>query len=320
MNEAFAFNLNHLRYFYEVARAGNMRRAAVRLGISQPALSKQIQALEDAIGLRLFYRSSRGLQPTPDGEVVFSHCERVFGHLRDLEEAIEALRSGSAGRVTVGAIYSIAVHLLPEYIRRYHELHPKVRFKLLTSRSASVLQGLREHRVDVGFIAGEPDDDAFTATPIGDNPLVVVAGPSHPFVAEQLERGGPLPVQRLHRADMVAFDDEAPTRRLTERYLDGLDVEPRVLAESPSLEAIKQLVRENVGFAVLPRHCLNEELAAGTLRVVDVSDFHLNRLLFVVHLTRPPLPPAVKRFVDLIPRFDPSSTLARALGGYGAQA
>jgi len=301
MNEAFAFNLNHLRYFYEVARAGNMRRAAARIGISQPALSKQIQALEEAIGLQLFFRSSRGLTPTPDGDAVFAHCERIFGHLRDLEEAVESLRTGSAGRVTVGAIYSVAVHLLPEYVRAYHDRHPKVRFKLVTAHSNNVLSAIREHRVDVGFVAGDPDDESLTATPIRDNPLVVVVGQKHPF-AEVQRSGKPLDVSLLNKADMVAFDEEAPTRRLTDRYLDTLDVEPRILAESPTIDSIKRLVREHVGFAVLPRHCVDDELDAGQLIAIDVEGWKLERVLYAVHLARPALPPAVQQFVDLIPR------------------
>ena len=316
MNEAFAFNLNHLRYFYEVARAGNMRRAAGRIGISQPALSKQIQALEEAIGLQLFYRSSRGLQPTPDGEVVFLHCERVFGHLRDLEEAIEALRTGSAGRVTVGAIYSIAEYLLPEYIRRYHDTYPRVRFKLVTSRSGQVLQALREHRVDVGFVAGRPDDENFISAPIRDNPLVVVVSPGHPFATCD----GQLPIERLHKSDMVAFDDEAPTRHVTDRYLNDHDAEPRILAESPSIETVKRLVREQVGFAVLPRHCVDDEVRANHLVVVDVAGWSLHRFLYVVHLARPAMPPTVRNFIDLIPRIDPPEALSIAIRDFAPPA
>lgn len=308
MNEAFAFNLNHLRYFYEVARSGNMRRAAARIGISQPALSKQIQALEEAIGLQLFYRSSRGLQPTPDGETVFLHCERVFGHLRDLEETVEALRTGSAGRVTVGSTYSIAEYLLPEFIRSYHDRYPKVRFRLVTARSGQVLQALREHRIDVAFVAGRPDDDSLVTTPLRDNPLVLVVAPGHPFLQEE----GPLPIERLHRADMVAFDEDAPTRRLTDRYFEGRDVEPRILAESPAIETIKRLVRQEVGFAILPSHCIEDEVEANRLVVVDVDGWDLHRLLYVVHLARPPLPPTVRNFVDMIPCVVPPEALSIA--------
>ncbi|TNF23489.1 MAG: LysR family transcriptional regulator [Deltaproteobacteria bacterium] len=316
MNEAFAFNLNHLRYFYEVARSGNMRRAASRIGISQPALSKQIQALEESIGLQLFYRSSRGLQPTPDGEAVFLHCERVFAHLRDLEDAVEALQSGSAGRVTVGATFSIAEYILPEYIRRYHERHPKVRFRLVTARSNDVLRSLREHRVDVAFVAGNPDDESLVATPMGDNRLVVVVGPTHALAGAQ----GSVPVDRLHRIDMVAFDEEAPTRKLTERYLDGRDVVPRIMAESPSIETIKRLVREGVGFAVLPFHSVEEEIASGRLEIVDVEGWDLHRLLYAVHLALPALPPTVQNFVDLIPSIDPPDALKIASRGFSVSA
>jgi DNA-binding transcriptional LysR family regulator len=300
VNEVYPFNLNHLRYFYEVARAGNMRRAATRIGISQPALSKQIQALEDAIDLQLFYRSSKGLQPTPDGDIVYAHCERVFGHLRDLEEAIDALRTGTAGRVTIGAIYSISVHLLPDYIRRYRDESPKVRMKIITSRSAQVLQALREHRVDIGFVAGMPDDDTFEAIRFRDNPLVPVAHPTHPLFAQAKAQGGQLEGENLDRVDMVGFDDAAPTRHLIEKYLDLREAEPRVATECPSIETIKRLVLAGIGFSVLPQHSVDAELAEGKLAILPIRDWDLSRDLYLVHLARPPLSPTVRRFVDLI--------------------
>ncbi len=299
MSEIFPFNLNHLRYFYEVARAGNMRRAAGSIGISQPALSKQIQALEETIGLQLFYRSSRGLQPTPDGEAVFAHCERVFGHLRDLEGAIESLREGTAGRVKVAATYSIGVHLLPALIRRFHDSHPQIRYRIITARSKQVLQALREHRVDVGFVAGHPEDDTYEVLPFQVTPLVVVASTAHPF-ASQAAGPGALSAERLHRTAMVALDAQAPTRELTDRYMAKLGAAPRIVADSPDIETIKRLVRENVGFAVLPAHCVTDEVAGGALAIIDVAGWSLDRSLYLVHLSRPQLLPAVRQFIELV--------------------
>ncbi len=300
MNEAYPFNLNHLRYFFEVARAGNMRRAASRIGISQPALSKQIQALEDAIGLQLFYRSSKGLQPTPDGEIAYAHCQRVFGHLYDLEEAIDVLRSGSAGRVTIGAIPSISVHILPSVLRRFRTTHEKVRIRVQTTRSAQVLAALREHRVDVGFVAGQPTDAGLTAVRFRDSPMVVVTSPNHPW-ADAVADGRALPREFLDRADMVAFDQPAPTRKFTDEAFDELDVDPRVMAECPSIETIKKMVQSELGFAVLPEHCVADEFQRGELTRIPVDGWCLSRSLYLVHRSAPQLPPAVRHFVSLIP-------------------
>ncbi len=318
-------NLNHLRYFFEVARAGNMRRAAARIGISQPALSKQIQALEDTVGLQLFFRTPKGLQPTSDGDLAFHHCEPIFGHLRDLELALDARRTGSAGRLTIGVIHSISTHILPAYLARYREALPSMRTRVVAVRSQSVLRALEAHKVDIGLIAEKPPGAQLDAqgqptrstreTAAGKRsalfasefawrafdkaPLVVVAAPKHPL--HEAAKVGPLPASALHHADMVAFDAPAPTRRMTDRYLAKLGVEPRVMSECPSLEAIKEQVVANLGFAVLPAQCVLAEAQSGRLAVIPIQDWALERTLYIVHLAGAPLPPAVQRFADLFP-------------------
>lgn len=301
LNDPHQINLNHLRYFYEVARSGNMRRAATRIGISQPALSKQIQALEDTIGLQLFYRTPKGLQPTGDGDVVFGFCERIFGHLRDLEGALDLRRKGSAGRVTIGAINSISTHLLPNYLKTYRDTYPKVRIKVVTVRSKAVLKAIVEHKVDVGLVAEQPTSEQFVWRPFMKTPLVVVAAPTNPLAVEARETQRPLSPEKLHRTDMVAFDAPAPTRRVTERHLAKLGVEPRVIAECPSIETISSMVERDLGFAVLPAHCVETEVKGGRLSIVPVADWNLERTLYLVHLAGPPLAPTVRHFADLFP-------------------
>ncbi|MFO0751094.1 MAG: LysR family transcriptional regulator [Myxococcota bacterium] len=288
-------NLNHLRYFYEVARAGNMRRAATKIGISQPALSKQIQALEDTIGLQLFYRTPKGLQPTADGEVAYAHCEKIFGHLRDLETSLDARRKGSAGRLTIGVIHSISTHILPDYIRRYREGFGTVRIKIVTVRSRAVMRALDEHKVDIGLVAEKPPGDQFVWRAFAKTPLVVVASPQSALA------GRPVTADQLHKADMVAFDPPAPTRRVTDRYFATLAIEPRIMAECADLDTIKELVRNDVGFAVLPAHTVEAEVASGRLVQVPVRDWSLERTLYLVHLSGPPLAPTVRHFADLFP-------------------
>lgn len=293
-------NLNQLRYFYEVARMKNMKRAAVRMGVSQPALSKQVNALEEFLGLQLFYRSSRGMDPTPAGQVAFEHCEKVFGHIRELEEALDDLRSGSAGRLAIAAVNSIGVHVLPDFLRAFQEVHPEVRLRLVTSRSADVIQALREHRVDIGLIAGQTDEENMNSEVFLPSPLRVVVPPDHPLVEEAGGAGAPLDAAKLEAYPMVAFDEHAPTRVLTDRALEELEVSPSVIAESPDIEVLKRLVESGVGFGLLPTHSIRRELEAGQLATLDVPDLHLSRDLCIVTRTGITLTPAAEAFLELL--------------------
>ncbi|MEZ4265632.1 MAG: LysR family transcriptional regulator [Myxococcota bacterium] len=297
MGDADPLNLHHLRYFYEIARTGSMKRAAERLGVSQPALSKQTSALEDALKFPLFHRSPKGMELTPDGERIFAHSERMFGHLRDLEEDIESLRSGSSGRLAVATVNSIGVHILPAYLLRFRGAHPDVRLRLVTCRSAQVIDALREHRVDVGLVAGYPDADGVVAHRFVSNPLRIVVGPTHP-IAPMAERRA-LDPDVLEGHPLVTFDEDAPTRRIATAALRALGLEPQVVAESPDIEVLKRLVAIGLGFAVLPAHCISRELEDGDLRALNVAGFDLSRDLYVVRRVRGGLPAAAEQFLAL---------------------
>lgn len=302
MRDQSLLNLNQLRYCFEVARAGTMKRAAVRLGISQPALSKQVQALEDALSMQLFFRSSRGMDPTPEGAVVFEHCERVFGHLRDLEEAVQGLRSGEEGRLALGAVNSIGVHILPLYLRRYREVHQGVRVKIITSKGSDVVAALRQHRVDIGLVAGDPGLEDVEAEPFLRNPLRVVVASDHPL-ARQARNGERLNATVLDGLEMVTFDERAPTRRIFFDALADLEgIEPEIVAESSDIEVIKRLVEARLGFAVLPTHCIKRELEAKNLVAIEIEGLSLSRDLYVLWRKQTKLAPASQQFVDLLLR------------------
>ncbi len=297
MGDAEPLNLHHLRYFYEIARTGSMKRAAERLGVSQPALSKQTSALEEVLGFPLFHRSPKGMELTPDGERIFAHSERMFGHLRDLEEDIESLRSGSSGRLAVASVNSVGVHILPAYLRRFRDAHPDVRLRVITCRSAQVIDALREHRVDVGLVAGWPEADGVISHRFVSNPLRIVVGRGHP-IAPMTGRGALDPDVLVGHA-LVTFDEDAPTRRMATAALRMLGLEPQVVAESPDIEVLKRLVTIGLGFAVLPAHCIAREIEGGELCAVDVAGFDLSRDLYVVRRVRGGLPAAAERFLAL---------------------
>lgn len=292
-------NLNQLRYFFEVARASNMKRAAGRMGVSQPALSKQVQALEESLGFMLFFRSSRGMRLTPNGEVIYAYCERVFGHIHELEERIDGLKTGSAGQVAIGSVNSIAIHFLPDYLRLFRDAHQGVKLRLITSRYNEVIRALRDHRVDIGLVAGVPEGEEFTARTFKRNPLRVVTSPDHPLALRAREEQ-PLPASALDDEPMVTFDELAPTGRLTAAELQRLGVEPKTVAESSDIEVLKRLVEIGVGFAVLPTHSITHRLERGRIVAIDVEGFALSRDLLVIYRSEQTLPPAAKHFVELL--------------------
>jgi DNA-binding transcriptional LysR family regulator len=273
-------NLAHLRLFLAVARVGTVSGAAERLHTSQPALSRQIAALEDACGERLFERLPRGVRLTPAGEVTLRHAERIFALADELSAALGEFKGLRVGRLLVGASSTPAEYVLPALLVTYRERYPGIAVRLVTGNTAAIVDHIARHALDIGVIGSLPPQpmDGVRFAPLAEDELVVVAAPGHPF----LVRGTPVRPRALTRATLIAREAGSATRATAERYAATLGVRLTPALELGSTEAVKRAVMGGSGYAILSRHALTSELAAGHLAIVPVTGWDCRRLLYLV--------------------------------------
>jgi DNA-binding transcriptional LysR family regulator len=240
--------LRHLRYFVAVAEERHFGRAARRLHIAQPPLSRQIHALEAELGFALFDRSRRKVELTTAGEAFLSHARRVFETLEIGISAARRAASGRSGRITIAYPSSVAFSGLYEILRVFHTRSPSVEVSLRESPPQEQLEALKDGRIDVGFLRGPMHDDELASQEVKSEPLVVALPSRHPLAARAR-----LSLEMLKEEPFVSF----PRRRgpaffdFLMRLCHDAGFAPNIVQEAPYLDLVG-LVAAGFGVAIVP--------------------------------------------------------------------
>jgi DNA-binding transcriptional LysR family regulator/predicted ATPase len=287
-----------VRAFAAVAREGSFSRAAQSLYVSQPAVSKHLAALEAELGKQLVVRDRRGATLTPAGQILADYVLRAEALLANARRALGAGEEAQIGTLSLAASGIPGTYLLPPLLARFRELHPAVEIDFRTTTSRGALDLVRAHEVEVGVVGGLVVPPELESESIADDEIVLIGPPSL--------GGRRLRPRDLENHTWISREEGSATRAAVEvaRWQAGLrDV--RVL-ELPSWEAVKLAVAAGAGIAAISRVAVDVELAAGTIAVLDVPRWRLQRTIALVRARDVPLTPPAERFVALLQeRFAP---------------
>lgn len=270
-------NLNHLAILHAVAEECSVSRAAERLGVSQPAVSKQLKLLERSLGSRLFDRTPRGVTPTAAGELLAGYARRLFALVHEAGEAMAELHGLARGSLAVGASTTIGIYLLPDAFVKLRQCFPGIAARMEIAGSDALQARLMARSIDLAITDGEIDDDAFENEVLLQDDMVAIAPPGHPLTKRRS-----VPAADLCREPFVVRETGSGTQSLVERALArrGLTVRPALTLGST--EAIKRAVAAGVGVAVVSRMAVAGEILGGKLAEVRVSDLPLRRPVYLV--------------------------------------
>jgi predicted ATPase/DNA-binding transcriptional LysR family regulator len=281
-----------LRAFAAVVREGSFSRAAERLYVSQPAVSKHVASLETELGAQLIRRDRRGATLTPAGQILADYVLRAEALLANARRALATGAEAQIGTLSLAASGIPGTYLLPGVLSRFHEEHPAVELDVRLSTSGGSLELVRSHAVELAVVGGMTVPPELETEPLLDDE-VVLAGP--PALA-----GRRLRPKDLEGLTWVSREEGSATRAAVEaaRWQMGLHA-VRTL-ELPSWEAVKLAVAKGAGLTAISRFALDLELEAGTLAVLDVPRWRLSRTISVVTARDVPLTPPAERFLALL--------------------
>lgn len=250
-------NYHHLRYFREVAREGNLTRAAGRLNLSQSALSIQIKLLEDRLGTLLFDRSGRQMALTEAGRIALDHADRIFGTGQEL---LATLKRTTASRapLRVGALSTLSRNFQLNFLRPVLRNH-QVDLILKSGNEALLLADLKSLALDVVLTTAPPRREEgadFIAQRIAEQPVAIHGHPArlrHASLRDLL----------LH--EPVILPTESSIRTGFEALVAGLGIRPRIVADVDDMAMVRLLAREDAGLAIAPSVVLADEIASGML-------------------------------------------------------
>jgi DNA-binding transcriptional LysR family regulator len=267
-------NLAHLAVLHAVAIKGNVSRAAEKLLVSQPAVSKQLRELERSVGVPLFDRLPRGVRPTQAGAILADYAKRIFALSDEAELRLAELRGLERGELRVGASTTIAVYVLPPVFAAFRQAYPGVKLAVEIDNATGVEERLAAGTIDVALSEGEHDPAEFDLRPFMTDELIAIAAPSHPLAGKKSVKAAD-----FCREPFVVREAGSGTRAVVEHALQrhGLRIEP-VMAVGSTI-VIKRAVASGVGVAFVSRLACELELQTGTLVEVKLSDLKISRPL-----------------------------------------
>lgn len=254
--------LAHLESFLEVARTGNVSRAAQALFLTQPAVTARLKALESDLGVELFVRSARGMKLTDAGRAFLPYAQRTLGLVTEGRQVVADLREGATGELVIGAAPAVSTYLLPTILKTYRTTHPNVRLGVRTGHTEEVLEMVLRQEVNIGI--GRPvRHPEVELIPVFEDELLLVVSRRHPFAARTKVRMDELASDRL-----ILFDRASSYHELTSALFREAGVVPASVLELDNVEAAKKMVQQGLGVALLPRMALEAELRSRSLRPV----------------------------------------------------
>lgn len=276
-----------LHTFRVVCDTGRISMAARVLHLSQPAVSQQIQKLEDGCGQPLLTRSARGVTPTPAGATLLTYARRVDEVLEEADAALSRA-TPAGGELRLAASTTLASYVVPRLFARFTAREPAASLRLLVANTAGVLERVRDGDVSVGLIEGAERAAHVHTEPFFDDEIV-------PCVAAATDKLGfavPRSVGDLASAPLAMRERGSGTREVVERALREAGVRRRRGAtelELGSTEACKVAVEAGLAVGFLARVAIDKELALGTLRPIDIRRLHITRTFrWALSSTAPP--------------------------------
>lgn len=289
-----AMNLHHLAVFHAIAELGSVSAAARMLHISQPAVSRELKALEDRLDVRLFERRPRGMRLTEAGALLEDFATRIFTLERGAESAVRDFLGVRTGSLEIGASHTLGTYLLPRWIARFNARHPRIHVALDVENTEAVVRGVRDYRYSFGFIEGLGTDDAFEVVDLCDDEIVPVVASS-----DELARHPPDTAQALADVPVLLREEGSGTRLVLEQNFRRRGLQLRCAGLINSAEALARAVEEGAGVAWLSRVGVADLLASGRLVQLPAHGLHVHRKLRLIRLRERYLSPAADTFIKL---------------------
>ena len=255
-------SLASYRAFYETCIEGNISRAAEKLGVTQPAVSKAINKLEAGFGTKLFNRSQKGVTLTPEGDVLFDHLRHAFYDIEQGEEELKHLMDYAYGHLKIGSSSTLDRYILMPYLKEFFDVYPYVKLTIADMTTSMTVSQVLNHKLDIGavILSGPVQDVTFVKTMDVDDVFVCT-----PMYLKRLQEVYGTDTNVFATANIMLLDQSHRTRKYIDDYLRTEGITPRRLLEFPTMDLLIDMARINIGIAAVVRQFVSTDLKDGKL-------------------------------------------------------
>ena len=287
--------IENFKIFADLVETKSFSKAAKLNGITQSAVSQQARAMERHFKALLVDRSQKQFQLTREGQRVYESAKDVLHAYETLLSELQEMKKVVSGTIRISTIYSIGLHELPPYIKRFLHDFPSVNVRVEYRRSNLVYEDILHNSVDFGLVAFPSKVRQIDMIPFRDDHLIVICHPQH-----ALAKRGEVSVADLAGQKFIGFDPDIPTRKAVDQIFreNQLQIEP--VMEFDNIETVKRAVEIDHGIAIVPQATVLQEARQGTLAVLPFKGGGFTRPLAILHRKGRVLTPAMKKFIDIL--------------------
>jgi DNA-binding transcriptional LysR family regulator len=287
--------IESLKVFCDLAETESFTKAAQVNEVTQSAVSQQISSLERTFKSLLIERSKKRFRLTREGQVVYDYSKQIIGTYDALHNKLQEIKDIISGTIRVATIYSIGLHDLPPYLKKFLKAYPTVNVHVEYRRANQVYEDVLGNVVDLGLVAYPVRDHKLEIFPLRKDTLVLITHPQHPLAKHKS-----IKMKNLSGQKFIGFQPDIPTRKALDKILKENNVEVQHVMEFDNIETVKRAVEIDAGVAIVPQGTVVQEVAKQTLVQVGLDDGDFFRPLAAIFKKNKVLSPAMKQFLAIL--------------------
>src|SRR5579884_4294453 len=287
--------IESLKVFCDLAETESFTKAAQINNVTQSAVSQQISSLERQFKSLLIERSKKKFRLTREGQLLYDYSKQIIQTYDALHSKLQEIKDIISGTIRVATIYSIGLHDLPPYIKRFLKEHPTVHVHVEYRRANQVYEDVLGNVVDLGLVAYASKDPKLEIVSLHKDSMVVICHPQHPFAKQKNVK-----LKALAGQKFVGFEPDIPTRKAIDKILREHGVTVQTVMEFDNIETVKRAVEIDAGISIVPSRTVRQEVAKETLAAVPLEDGSFYRPLAAIYKKNKVLSPAMKQFLALL--------------------
>jgi len=288
-------NFELYKIFYHVAKTNSFSKAGKNLFISQSAVSQSIKSLEEKLGTPLFYRKTRSIKLTKDGELLFKHVEQAYNFLKGAENKIAEMQNLKSGEMRIGVGDTICKYFLIPYLSKFYSLYPNVHIRIINRTSAQIIDILKSGFADFGIVTLPVEDKGISYREFIEREDIFVA--SEKFIELKNRKITP---RELSEYPLLLLEKASSTRRNIDEYFlcKGILLQPEI--ELESIDLLVEFAKIGLGIAHVLKESATEAIEKNQLFEVELTEKPPMRKLGIVTMKDVPLCKAASEFIHML--------------------
>ncbi len=299
-----------LKVFCTVAETKSFSKTSEIIHLTQPAVSLQIQALEEIYETKLFDRSSSFINLTPSGEILYRYAKEILALYAETEKEIGKITGLIKGSITIGASTTIGNYVLPTVISDFKKTHPKIKVNALIGNTKRVVDFLNAGVIDLGLVEGETSKHKIKTESIIQDELVFIVPPFHQWAKKKV-----VSILEITKEPFILREEGSGTRQMIEKYLlsHGINTgDMRIALVLGSTESIKQAVENGIGVSIVSKWAARKEVKYGSLKLITPKEEKIYRNFSLVMQKTAVLSHAVDEFLAYLKAYPYDNLLSES--------